>query len=91
MLSWIIVGLVAGYLAKLIFPGPTSRGWISSLILGVLGSYVGGIIGRTTGLNYILGVDEWVGSIVVATGGAFLVLWLYNKFVKHRYNCRRRF
>ena len=81
MIYWLIIGLAAGYIAKQITPQEEKGGWVSSLIVGVIGSYLGGIIARMTGIGYILG-GGLIGSLAIATGGAFLVLWIYHNYLK---------
>jgi uncharacterized membrane protein YeaQ/YmgE (transglycosylase-associated protein family) len=75
ILWWVIVGLVAGLLARWIFPGPREpRGVVMTIVLGILGAVVGGWLFTALGV----GGYGFVGSVVVATVGALIVLWLYN-------------
>lgn len=76
ILSWIILGLVAGYLAKLIHPGKEGGGWIMTMLLGIAGAAVGGLVSTMVGLGDATGLNIW--SIVIATGGAVLCLFIYN-------------
>ncbi|WP_307843928.1 GlsB/YeaQ/YmgE family stress response membrane protein [Sanguibacter suaedae] len=46
LLSWIIIGLVAGAIARAVLPGRAGGGWLTSLVVGVVGAIVGGYIGR---------------------------------------------
>lgn len=77
LLSWIVFGFIAGVLAKWIMPGTYHIGFIMTIILGVVGSMVGGYIstffgkGRVDGFNF--------GSFVVAIIGAIVVLFLAGK------------
>lgn len=82
MIYWLLIGLAAGFIAKQITPQEEKGGWISSLIVGVLGSYVGGVISRATGLTIFGG--GLIGSLILATGGAFLVLWIYHNYLKDK-------
>lgn len=69
---WLIVGLIAGGLASMIVPGRTPGGTIGALVVGLVGGVLGGWI-----LN-LLDVDSnlsWIGSLVVATLGAVIVLY----------------
>ncbi|MCY7348553.1 MAG: GlsB/YeaQ/YmgE family stress response membrane protein [Pyrinomonadaceae bacterium] len=77
---WIILGFVAGYLAKLIMPGPDSGGFILTTILGIVGAFVGGFIGRQffgSGANINDGGFSFIG-IVFAVIGAIAVLAIYR-------------
>ena len=72
---WVVVGLVAGLLARWIFPGryePT--GLVMTVVLGVVGAVVGGWIATALGVA----ARGTVGSILLATLGAVVVLWVYN-------------
>lgn len=75
ILYWIIVGLIAGILAKAVVPGKEGGGWIGSILLGLVGSLLGGFLFRT-----LLGESfgGWIGSIVVAFVGAVVALLLFN-------------
>ena len=78
-LSWIILGLIAGALA-ILMPGNDGGGWIATMVLGIVGAFVGGFLGSFVGLGGADGVN--IGSIVTATLGAFVILFVYNRFLK---------
>ncbi len=84
-LYWLAIGLGAGSIAKALTPQDEKGGWISSLVIGVIGAYVGGFIATLTGIRFILGTGL-IGSLLVATGGAFLVLFIYHKYLKDKLN-----
>jgi uncharacterized membrane protein YeaQ/YmgE (transglycosylase-associated protein family) len=73
VLSWIVLGLVVGILAKWIMPGPDPGGMVVTTLLGVAGAFVGGFIGSAIGLGSVSGFN--LGSLALATGGAILLLW----------------
>lgn len=82
ILSWIIFGLIAGALAKLIMPGNQGMGWLMTIILGIVGAMVGGWLG-----SMIFGVDVTgfnISSFLVAIGGALLVLFIFGAVTKGR-------
>lgn len=79
ILSWIVMGLIVGLLAKFIMPGKDPGGIIITILLGVAGAFVGGFIGSFLGLGSITGFN--VGSFLLAIGGAVLLLVLY-RFIK---------
>lgn len=81
IVSWILLGLIAGALAKLIMPGDDPGGIIVTILLGVAGAFVGGFIGAQIGFG---GVGSFsLGSLATATGGALLLLFGYRQ-VKRR-------
>lgn len=77
LFAWIIVGLVAGFLARAVLPGaaPGPGGILSDLIAGVIGAFVGGWIFGATGMGAVTGIN--VMSILIAFIGAivFLLIW----------------
>ncbi len=80
ILSWIILGLLAGALAKWIMPGKDGGGLIITMILGIAGAFVGGFVGSLIGLGTVGGLS--LGSIITATVGAFILLFIYRKIKK---------
>ncbi len=80
-LSWIVFGAIAGYLAKLIMPGKDPGGFIITILLGIGGAVVGGMIGTTLGLGQVSGFN--LGSFAIAVGGAIVLLIGY-RFVKRQ-------
>jgi uncharacterized membrane protein YeaQ/YmgE (transglycosylase-associated protein family) len=83
ILAWIVLGLIAGALAKLIMPGRQGGGIILTIVLGVVGAVVGGFLGtHVFGFGDISGFD--VRSIAIAVGGALVVLLLYGLVARGR-------
>ena len=68
ILSWIVMGLVVGVLAKFIMPGRDPGGFVITVALGIGGAFVGGYIGSFLGIGTVSGFN--VPSIFVATLGA---------------------
>lgn len=81
ILLWILFGLVIGVIAKLLMPGRDPGGFIVTILLGIAGSFLGGLIGRAIGL-YEPGqrMAGWIVSIL----GAILILWIYRMIVRRR-------
>ena len=81
--SWIIVGLIAGVLAKLIVPGKDPGNWIITILIGIVGALVGGfLVGLFVPGDLITGIN--ITTIVVATVGAIILLVLYHLIVGRR-------
>ncbi|HCM0979018.1 TPA: GlsB/YeaQ/YmgE family stress response membrane protein [Vibrio parahaemolyticus] len=79
IISWIILGLIAGALAKWLMPGKDGGGWIATMLLGIAGAFVGGFLGGILGFG---GAGVNIGSIITATLGAFILLFVYNRFLR---------
>ena len=78
ILSWIIMGLIVGILAKWIMPGRDPGGAIVTILIGIAGAFVGGYISTALGFGSVTGIN--FGSIVIVVGGALLLLFAYRKF-----------
>lgn len=83
ILAWIVVGLIAGAIAKLLMPGDDPGGIILTILLGIAGAIIGGFI--AVALNLSNGVDDFdIGTIVLAVLGAMLLLAGYRLVVGER-------
>ena len=76
ILSWIVFGLIAGAIAKLVLPGNDPGGFLLTIVLGIVGAVVGGYIGATLGYGSVTGFD--VRSLIIAIGGALVLLIGYR-------------
>ncbi len=77
IIGWILLGLIAGAIAKAILPGTHGGGWIATLILGVVGALLGGFLGTLffgVGLQNFFSLTTWL----LAIGGSILVLLIYG-------------
>ncbi|HXK25601.1 MAG TPA: GlsB/YeaQ/YmgE family stress response membrane protein [Myxococcota bacterium] len=77
ILSWIMLGLIVGALAKWIMPGDDPGGIIVTILLGIVGAFVGGFIATRLGLGTVDGFN--LGSLAIAVGGSLLLLWIYRR------------
>lgn len=73
-LYWIILGLLAGSLAKFLVPGRDPSGCIITIVLGILGAFIGGVIGTWLGWGKVDSGILDLRSIGIATFGAILLL-----------------
>jgi uncharacterized membrane protein YeaQ/YmgE (transglycosylase-associated protein family) len=76
IISWIVVGLIAGFLAKFLLPGDDPGGLIITTLIGMAGAVVGGILIGVLGGAGATGFNVW--SILVATLGAVMLLFVYR-------------
>ena len=82
ILALIVVGLIAGLLAKLVMPGDDPGGLILTTIIGIAGAFVGGFVVSFLGGAGVTGFNIW--SILVATLGAIILLAIYRMFAGRR-------
>ena len=80
LLSWLVLGLVVGVIAKFLMPGKDPGGFVITIILGIAGAFVGGFIGSRIGFGTVSGFD--MRSLMIAVGGAILLLVIYRVFKK---------
>ncbi len=76
ILAWIVLGLIAGALAKFIMPGRDPGGIIITIVLGIVGAVVGGFLSTLIGFGDISGFD--IRSIVISVIGAIVLLAIYR-------------
>jgi uncharacterized membrane protein YeaQ/YmgE (transglycosylase-associated protein family) len=81
VIAWILFGLVAGVIAKLIMPGRDPGGFIVTILIGIAGAFVGGFVGTQAGFGDISGFD--LRSMALAVAGAVLLLIGY-RFLKQK-------
>ncbi len=77
-LGWIIFGLIAGALAKFIMPGDDPGGCIVTIVIGIAGAVLGGLVATQLGFGKVEGFD--FRSMVIAIGGSLILLWGYRMF-----------
>ncbi len=82
IISWIVVGLIAGILGKLIMPGRDPGGFLLTTVIGMIRALVGGLVVQLLGGTGLTGFSIW--SILVATLGAVILLAIYRLFAGSR-------
>lgn len=83
IIGWIVLGLLAGAIAKAIMPGSQGGGWLATLLLGVVGALLGGFIGSAIfgiGLDTFWSFQTWIVAIL----GSLLVLAIWGFVTKNR-------
>jgi len=84
LIFWIIVGLIAGALAKLIMPGDDPGGMVVTIILGVVGAIIGGFLLSLLGIGAGAGSGGFIFSIIAGVIGAVILLAIYRLIVGQR-------
>jgi uncharacterized membrane protein YeaQ/YmgE (transglycosylase-associated protein family) len=79
-LGWILIGLIAGALAKWIMPGKDPGGCLVTIALGIGGALLAGFIGNAVGWY----TQGQAGGFIAATLGAILILWIYRMLMRRR-------
>ena len=80
ILGWIIIGLVAGAIAKMLMPGKDPGGCIITILLGVAGALLAGFIGKSIGWYQ----EGEAAGFLAAIVGAFIILFLYRMIMRRR-------
>ena len=76
ILAWIVLGLIAGAIAKAIMPGKDPGGVIVTMLIGIVGAFLCGFLGNLITGSGLNGFSLW--SILLAVVGALLLLWIYR-------------
>lgn len=86
ILAWIILGLLAGAIAKAIYPGYQDSNILGTMLLGIIGAFVGGTLYTllTTGSLSLTGVGFSLGGLLIAVIGAIIALWVYYALIRRR-------
>ena len=80
IIGWIIIGLIAGGIAKLLMPGKDPGGCIITILLGIAGAVLAGFIGKSIGWYK----DGEAAGFLAAIVGAFIILFIYRMVVRRR-------
>ncbi len=78
LLTWLLFGLIVGFIANLIDPHKEEGGFLGYVILGILGSIVGGYLAQVLGIRGGTDNDFSFSSIITAVIGSLLVLFVYR-------------
>ncbi len=82
IISWIILGAVAGWVASIIMGHNAEQGWIGNIVVGVIGAFIGGVIVRLFGSSGVTSLN--LGSLLTAILGAVVLLTLVRGFTNRR-------
>jgi len=80
ILAWVVLGLIAGAIAKAIYPGHQGGGFLGTLLLGIIGAFVGGSLGVlfSTGNLALAAPTLSIPGIAVAVLGAIIAVFVWN-------------
>jgi uncharacterized membrane protein YeaQ/YmgE (transglycosylase-associated protein family) len=80
ILAWVVLGLIAGAIAKAIYPGRQGGGVLATIILGIIGAFIGGSLGVffSTGRFVLAASTLSITGILVAILGAIVAIFLWN-------------
>ncbi|MEO6331209.1 MAG: GlsB/YeaQ/YmgE family stress response membrane protein [Gemmatimonadaceae bacterium] len=76
ILAWIVLGLIAGAIAKALMPGDDPGGFVVTTLIGIVGAVIGGFLGNTLFGRGLSELSLW--SLVLAVVGALILLWVYR-------------
>ena len=77
IIGWIILGLIAGAIAKTLHKGDEPGGILGTMVVGILGAILGGLIASAVGVGTISSFFS-IGTWLIAIGGALLLLFVFN-------------
>ncbi|PSB43778.1 GlsB/YeaQ/YmgE family stress response membrane protein [Cyanosarcina cf. burmensis CCALA 770] len=80
ILAWIVLGLIAGAIAKAIYPGRQGGGILGTILLGIIGAFVGGSLGTflSTGTLQLAATTFSIPGIALAVLGAIVAIFIWN-------------
>lgn len=80
IIAWIILGLLAGAIAKLIYPGHQGGGILATMLLGIIGAFLGGSLYAllTTGTLQLTAVGLSIPGLIVAIIGAMVAIFIWG-------------
>lgn len=80
LIAWVVLGLLSGAIAKAIVPGRQGGGWLSTLVLGVVGAFIGGTLYSLiqTGTVQLTATSLSIPGVFVAVLGAIIAIYLYG-------------
>lgn len=81
IILWLVLGAIAGWLASIIMKTDAQQGMLGNIVVGIIGALLGGFIMSIVGESGVNGFNVY--SILVAVGGAIVLLWLVRMFRSH--------
>lgn len=86
VIAWIVLGLLAGAIAKLIYPGRQGGGILTTMLLGIVGAFIGGSLLTLleTGTLQLTAASLSIPGLIVAIIGAMIVIFIWESFNRRR-------
>jgi uncharacterized membrane protein YeaQ/YmgE (transglycosylase-associated protein family) len=86
IIAWVVLGLLAGAIAQAIYPGYVGGGILGTIILGIIGAFVGGSLYTllATGTLHLASVSFTIPGVLIATLGAIVTIYLWGLLVRSR-------
>lgn len=87
LLAWIVLGLLAGAIAKAIYPGYQGGGILATIVLGIIGAFVGGTLATflQTGTLHLTTASFSIPGLFVAVLGALIAIWVWHWINRRAY------
>lgn len=84
IIAWVILGLIAGAIAKAIYPGHQGGGILATMLLGIIGAFIGGTLFTllTTGTFALTATGFNIGGLIVAIIGAMIAVFIWGLITK---------
>jgi uncharacterized membrane protein YeaQ/YmgE (transglycosylase-associated protein family) len=84
IIAWIVLGLLAGFIAKAIYPGSQGGGIIATILLGIVGAFIGGSLVSLieTGTLSLAAASLSIPGIIVAVIGSMIAIYLWGLFAR---------
>ena len=74
LIAWIVLGFLAGWIASIVMKTDSQQGFVTDILLGVVGAIAGGFLMNLLGAQGVTGLNVY--SVIVATVGAIILIWL---------------
>jgi uncharacterized membrane protein YeaQ/YmgE (transglycosylase-associated protein family) len=86
ILTWIILGLLSGAIAKAVYPGSQGGGILGTMILGIIGAFVGGSLFTLlqTGSLQLASTSLSIGGVIIAVLGALIAIYIWNLITRNK-------
>lgn len=81
IIAWIVLGFLAGWIASIVMKTDSQQGFVTDVLLGIVGAIAGGFLMNLLGAQGVTGLNLY--SVIVATVGAVVLIWLGRLMTRH--------